>query len=78
NYSDEDIELLNTAERYTTTMALSGVDEANLEKVRNFVVCMGSEFGAQFDALWTHGEDSRLEKIQEVRLALKQGGGIRK
>ena len=69
NYSERDIQSLNTASRYATTMGLSQVDEENMEKVRNFVTNLGKEFGAIFDSLWTHGDESRLELIAEARLA---------
>ena len=69
NYSERDIYSLNTASRYATTMGLSQVDEKNMEKVRNFVTNLGAEFGAIFDSLWAHGDESRLELIAEARLA---------
>lgn len=78
NYTDRDIEVLNTAERYTTTMGLSRVDNTNLEKVRSFVTGLGAEFVAIFDALWTHGDESKLERLAEAKLAEMPGGGIRK
>ena len=78
NYSDRDIQSLNTAERYATTMGLSQVDEDNLEKVRGFVTKMGAEFGAIFDSLWIHGDETRLERIAEAKLAALQEGGIRR
>lgn len=78
NYTDRDIEALNTAERYATTMGLSRVDDTNLEKVRNFVAELGAEFVAIFDALWTHGDESKLERLAEAKLAEMPGGGIRK
>ena len=78
SYTERDVQALNTAERYATTMGLSQVDEDNLDKVRSFVTKMGVEFGAVFDALWTHGDDIRLEKIAEAQLAFKTEGGIRK
>ena len=78
NYTDRDIQALNTAERYATTMGLSQVDDANLEKVRGFVTGLGGEFGAIFDALWTHGDESKLERLAEAKLAEMPGGGIRK
>ena len=76
NYSDRDIQALNTAERYATTMGLSQVDEANLETVRSFVKGLGVEFVAIFDALWTHGDESKLERIAESKLTETPGGGI--
>src|SRR5574344_379709 len=69
NATESDIQSLNTAERYATTMILSQVNDTDLEKVRGFVVEMGVEFGVLFDALWTHGDESRLERIEEVKLA---------
>ena len=72
NYTDKDIKSLNTAQRYATTMGLSQVDEANLEIVRNFVANLGSEFKAIFDALWTHGDESRLEIIAELNINKKR------
>ncbi len=75
NYTDKDIESLNTAQRYATTMGLSQVDEANLEIVRNFTLKLGSEFKALFDAIWTHGDESRLEIIAESKLIEKSLGG---
>ena len=77
-YTDKDIQALNTAERYATTMGLSQVDEDNLEKVRGFVTGLGAEFGAIFDALWTHGDEERLERIAEAKLAYMPRGGIRR
>ena len=68
NYTDKDIESLNTAQRYATTMGLSQVDEANLEIVRNFTSKLGSEFKAIFDALWIHGDESRIEIIAELNI----------
>lgn len=78
NYTQRDIQALNTAERYATTMGLSQVDDANLEKVRGFVTGLGAEFGAIFDALWTHGDESKLERLAEAKLAEMPGGGIRR
>ena len=78
NYSERDIQTLNTAERYATTMGLSQVDEEHLDNVRGFVTKMGAEFGAVFDALWTHGDENRLERIAEAGLATAQMGGVRR
>ena len=74
NYTDSDIQYLNTAERYATTMGLSQVEEENLDKVRSFVTGLGQEFCAIFDSLWTHGDEARLERIAEARLANSKGG----
>lgn len=78
NYTQRDIQALNTAERYATTMGLSQVDDNNLEKVRGFVAGLGAELGAIFDALWTHGDESKLERLAEAKLAEMSEGGIRR
>ena len=78
NYTDRDIQALNTAERYATAMGLTQVDDDNLEKVRGFVTGLGAEFGAIFDALWTHGDESKLERLAEAKLAEMHEGGIRR
>ena len=78
NYTERDIQNLNTAERYATTMGLSQVEEEHLDKVRGFATGLGAEFGAIFDALWIHGDESRLERIAEAKLANMPGGGIRR
>lgn len=75
NYNYRDIEVLNTAERYATIIGLTQVDEENLEKVRDFAINLGKEFGAIFDSLWVHGDESRLEKLAEIKLA---SGGLRR
>ena len=72
NYTEKDIKSLNTAQRYATTMGLSQVDEDNLEIVRNFTSKLGSEFKAIFDALWTHGDESRIEIIAESNINKKR------
>ena len=59
-------------------MGLSRVDDDNLEKVRKFVKKIGAEFIAIFDALWTHGDESKLERIAEISLGETIEGGIRK
>ena len=50
------------------------VDDENLETVRNFVKNLGAEFVAIFDALWTHGDEKRLERLAEAKLAETPGG----
>ena len=71
NYTDRGIQKLNIAERYATTTGLSQVDDDNFEKVRVFVTGLGAEFTAIFDAMWTHGDEKRLERLAEAKLAEK-------
>ena len=66
NY-DEKIFEIDSSEKYLTTLALSNVDETNLEVVRKFVEKLGDEFLALFDSLWTIGDDERLEKLMDLK-----------
>ena len=68
NYTEQDIQLLNTAERYATTMGLLQVDINNLDKVRSFLSGLGNEFCSIFDLKWCHGDEERLELIAEAKL----------
>ena len=68
NYTEQDIQLLNTAERYATTMGLLQVDIDNLDKVRSFLLELGKEFYSIFDLKWCHGDEERLELIAELKL----------
>ena len=77
-YDKERVKKLDTAEKYITTVGLSMVDEENLDKVRNFVLKLGAEYGILFDTMWIHNDNSRLERIAEARLPEEQKGGIKK
>ena len=50
NYSDKEIESLNTSERYATTVGLTQAAESELDTVRSFVSKLGEEFRALFDS----------------------------
>ena len=71
NYTEQDLQM-NTSEIYVTAMGLSQVDEANFEKVHNFVLKLGAEPCALFESLWSHGDESRMEIVIESRLANKK------
>ena len=73
NYTDNDIESLNTAEKYATVMTLSQVSEDNLETVRDFTSSLGKEYTSVFDTLWSHNEEDKLEKLQEIKLEGRKG-----
>ena len=69
NYTKDDIQALNTAEKYATTIGLTQVDEDNLVKVRSFILSeLGEEFCSLFDLQWCHGDERRLELIVEAKL----------
>jgi hypothetical protein len=78
NYTEEEIEELNTSERYATTMGLSQVGIEEVEKVREFVKKIGPEFIKIFDVLWTHNDEERLEKLVEINTSQGLVKGLRK
>ena len=49
NYSDRELENMNTAQRYATTVGLTQAEDEHLEIVRDFVSKLGEEFRAVFD-----------------------------
>lgn len=51
DYTREEIDALNTAERYATTMGLSQVQEEHLETVERFIAELGPEFRAVFESM---------------------------
>ena len=66
NYSEEDLKM-DTSKKYITIVNLSLVDEENVEVIRDFVAKLGKELLATFYLLWTHGDETRLEKIAELK-----------
>ena len=69
NYNEQEISEMNISEKYMVAVGLSAVSEKNVEQVRNFVAKMGEEILATFDNLWVHGNEKRLEKIAELKIA---------
>ena len=67
NYSEEDLKM-DTSKKYITIVNLSLVDEENVEVIRDFVAKLGKELLATFYLLWTRGNETRLEKIAELKL----------
>lgn len=50
NYSDRDIETMDTSRRYATTVGLTQAKSDEIETVRRFVSGLGEEFRAVFDS----------------------------
>ncbi|MDO4517818.1 MAG: ATP-binding protein [Bacillota bacterium] len=58
NYSQRDIDDMNTAERYMTTVGLSQAKATDIPVVRDFVSKLGEEFRAVFDAFAVYADGS--------------------
>ena len=63
---------MNISSKYATVANLVRVDEANVQKVREFVRKLGPEFLSTFDSMWVMGSDERLEIIAALRMGGKQ------
>ena len=53
--------------KYMTALALSEVDESNIEAVREFVKKMGLEILNIFDEFWAKGDENRMKKLDDLR-----------
>ena len=77
NYTERDLEM-DISEKFLTAVGLSSVDEEHFEIVREFMKKIGAEPRAAFESMWTHGDEKRLEYLQELQLTDKSQGGIKR
>ena len=76
NYDQDDLGM-NLGRKYATAAGLSAVDEENVKPVREFVAKLGQEIEATFDNLWAHGDEHRLDIIQELRMESESKKGAK-
>ncbi len=79
NYTQEDLDEMQTDLRYLTATCLTNVSDDKLATVRNFVSKLGEEEEAVFDSLWIHGDKDRAMRIAELSAAASETstkGGI--
>ena len=77
NYTERDLEM-DISEKFLTAVGLSNVDEEHFEIAREFMKKIGAEPRAAFESMWTHGDEKRLEYLQELQLIENSQGGIRR
>ena len=65
NYEEKDLEM-DISEKAATALALSRVEEEQIETVRSFMKKLGNEALSLFETLWVQGDNSRLEKLIEL------------
>ena len=65
NYTEEDFDM-DLGEKLATISGLVRVDSTNMPKVRDFVKKLGPEMCRKFEVQWAHGDEERLEKLQEI------------
>ena len=58
---------MDISEKAATALALSRVEEEQIETVRSFMKKLGNEALSLFETLWVQGDNSRLEKLIELK-----------
>ena len=71
NYTQEDLQM-DLGRQLATVSGLVRVDEENMPKVREFVKKLGAEMCKKFEVQWAHGDEDRLEQLQEIKLMEQQ------
>lgn len=66
NYSMEEIEQMDLGRRLATVAGLVSVESKDMPKIREFAKKLGAEVCKKFEVQWTHGDEERLEQLQEV------------
>jgi len=72
NYSESAIEQMDMGRRLATVAGMTRVDSEHMKEVREFVKKLGPEMCKKFEAQWTHGDEERLEQLQEIILEEKE------
>ena len=66
NYTQEELEEMDLGRKLATVSGLVAVDSGNMPKVREFAKRLGAEVCKKFEVQWTHGDEERLEQLQEI------------
>ena len=66
NYTGEELEEMDLGRKLATVSRLVAVDSKNMPKVREFTKKLGAEVCKKFEVQWTHGDEERLEQLQEI------------
>ena len=66
NYTQEELEGMDLGRKLATVSGLVAVDSENMPKVREFTKKLGAEICKKFEVQWAHGDEERLEQLQEI------------
>ena len=72
NYTEEEIKEMDIGMRLATISGLVAVDTENMPKIREFAKKLGPEMCKKFEIQWTHGDEDRLEQLQELIMQEKK------
>ena len=66
NYTEEELEEMDLGRKLATVSGLVAVESKDMPKVREFTKKLGAEICKKFEVQWTHGDEERLEQLQEI------------
>ena len=66
NYTEEELEEMDLGRKLATVSGLVAVESKDMPKVREFTKKLGAEMCKKFEVQWTHGDEERLEQLQEI------------
>ena len=66
NYTQEELEEMDLGRKLATVSGLVAVESKDMPKVREFTKKLGAEVCKKFEVQWTHGNEERLEQLQEI------------
>ena len=66
NYTEEELEKMDLGRKLATVSGLVAVESKDMPKVREFTKKLGAEICKKFEIQWTHGDEERLEQLQEI------------
>ena len=66
NYTQEELEEMDLGRKLATVSGLVAVESKDMPKVREFTKKLGAEICKKFEVQWTHGDEERLEQLQEI------------
>ena len=72
NYAEDEIKEMDIGMKLATISGLVAVDTENMPKIREFAKKLGPEMCKKFEIQWTHGDEDRLEQLQELIMQEKE------
>ena len=66
NYTQEELDEMDLGRKLATVSGLIAVDSENMPKIREFTKKLGAEICKKFEVQWAHGDEERLEQLQEI------------
>ena len=72
NYAEEELEEMDLGRKLATVSGLVAVESRDMPKVREFTKKLGAEICKKFEVQWTHGDEERLEQLQEIIMEEKE------